>query len=444
VLLVSGWLTVALAATGLFVVALVQANAERELRALLLAHAYNIMGAAEVNAAGELEADPGIRDPHFALPNSGWYWAIVRAEELGTPLVTSASLAGDSVPAAVDPDIPFDSRFQRLVQSQVTEDTEERLEAQVYLGDAETLYTVIVAANRNVVTGAVGDVLRILVLAFLLLIIGTVVVTHLAVRRGLRPLAEAQDAVNAMRAGQQVQLSTDVPKEITPLVEEINALAEANRATLERARHQVGNLAHAMKTPLAAALNEVETVDEPQRERLRQQLGKMREQMSSYLDRAQRGAVREGTSHHTMVLPVVESVNRVLAKLNPEKLFDAKTLDTALAVRCEEDDLAELLGTIVENAARHSKSIVDVEIAAASNSAHLVEIAISDDGAGLDDAAKAKALDRGKRLDSSGTGSGLGLSIVQEIAEDYSGEIHLENSALGGLKVVVFLPRSAP
>lgn len=442
VLLISGWLTLALLGTAVLVMAFVQNTAERELRALLLAHAYNIMGAAEVGKDGSLTANPQISEPRFSRPASGWYWAIVLAQMPQKPVATSASLAGDTIPDILNPDVPFDASFQRIVRSNVSGQLEERLEAQVYLGETETLYTVIVAANRSVVTTSVREIAIMLAMTFSLLVFGTVIVTLFAVRKGLQPLLHVREAVKAMRGGSQVEVTQDVPTEIAPLVDEINALSAANRATLQRARHQVGNLAHAMKTPLAAAFNEVATLEEPKRENLHRQLSRMQSQMTSYLDRAQRGAVRENANHHTVVEPVLNSVIRVLEKLNPDISFDILAENSGLAVRCEGDDLAELLGTIIENAARHAKRRVSATVAVSRESDSLVSITISDDGDGLSGSQKQDVLARGKRLDVSEAGSGLGLSIVQEISEDYFGNLTLGDSETGGLQVNVVLPRS--
>ncbi|MEL6751928.1 MAG: HAMP domain-containing sensor histidine kinase [Pseudomonadota bacterium] len=438
--IIIGWLVIALVATAIIVITLVRTNAERELRSVLLAHAYGIMGAAEIQADGSLTARPQIGDPRFSLPSSGWYWAITTAAEPTVPLANSMSIAGDVLAPPLDDRIPFDARFQRLVRSKVSGEDESRLEAQVYLGDSETLYQVIVAGNRSTVVDAIWDATELLLLAFAALILGTAIVTYLAVRQGLKPLADARNALAAVRSGAEPEMSGTVPAEIAPLVDEINQLARGNRATLERARHQVGNLAHALKTPLSAALNETDRLEPDAAKTIRRQLNSMRAKMNAYLDRARRGARREASRERAAVREAADGVFRVMRKLNPDLTFEFA--GPPLLLRCDSEDLSEILGTVVENAARHARAEVSVSVSPNKEQTGFASIVVEDDGRGLTAEERAIVLKRGERLDEVSEGSGLGLSIIAEIASDYGGTMALDPSALGGLKVTIVLPEA--
>ncbi len=420
----------------LFVV--LQREANSSLRSLLLAHAYNVMGSAVVSADGTISASPEIGDPRFSLPLSGWYWAIARADEPGVSVSNSRSISGDALPVPNGADAAFDDTFQRYWRVDTASGAGQQLDAQVFLGENGDLYQISVGAAVADLESARNELLRLIAAIFLLLLASTLVATWFAVRSGLRPLTNASEALAAMRAGEQVVLHGPLPPEIAPLAEEINALALANRATMERARHQVGNLAHALKTPLSAALNDARNLEGGAP--IVGQLQSIQGQIASYLERARRGARREGIGHRTAVNDVVDGLTKVMRKLHPQLTFSSSGHVDVL-VSCERDDLQESIGNLLDNAARFARHAVRITVRVDDTETGYALIVIEDDGKGLSDEERERALQRGKRIDEASAGSGLGLSIVNDMAQDYGGEFTLTRSEdLGGLRCVVRLP----
>jgi signal transduction histidine kinase len=112
-----------------------------------------------------------------------------------------------------------------------------------------------------------------------------------------------------------------------------------------------------------------------------------------------------------------------------------------LAFLGERQDLLEIVGNVLENACKWSRSRVRVRAAPTDRVDRLL-LRVEDDGPGLPEERRAEVMKRGARLDESSPGSGLGLSIVDELARAYGGEVRLGASAMGGLKVEVDLPRA--
>jgi signal transduction histidine kinase len=226
---------------------------------------------------------------------------------------------------------------------------------------------------------------------------------------------------------------------LAPLAGELNALLSHNQAVVERARTQVGNLAHALKTPISVVLNESRARTGPYAGLVMRQTETMARQVEHYLKRASAAARAETLGARTPVGPVIDDVSRTLARLY--KADGVKVLaqvPEGLVFRGEREDLEDLIGNLAENACKYGGGLV--EISAAATAPNMFDIIIDDDGEGLDDAEAVSALKRGARLDESLPGSGLGLSICEELARAYGGELHLERSPLGGLRAKLSLP----
>jgi len=269
--------------------------------------------------------------------------------------------------------------------------------------------------------------------------------TALAVRYGLRPLRELRRGVASIRRGEAVRIGGQFPEDVAPLAEEINLLLDSNREVVERTRTQVGNLAHALKTPLSVIVNEAASGNPKFAEKVREQAGVMTRQVSFYLDRARAAARASSASASTEFRPVVDGLVRTFEKVYRDRdlVFEIDGLD-AVRFRGESQDLNDLIGNLLDNAGKWAHSRVRIsaerETEAAVAARPFFVARIDDDGAGLDPAARDAALERGRRLDESRPGSGLGLSIVVDIAAAYGGSLKLEDSPLGGLRASLRLP----
>jgi signal transduction histidine kinase len=206
-----------------------------------------------------------------------------------------------------------------------------------------------------------------------------------------------------------------------------------------RARTQVGNLAHALKTPISVVLNESRARTGPYAGLVVRQTETMARQVEHYLKRASAAARAETLGARTQVAGVVDDVSRTLGRLyKADGVKVTAEFPDNLVFRGEREDLEDLVGNLAENACKYGGGLVEISVAALGTSQF--EIVFDDDGEGLNDAEAVSALKRGARLDESLPGSGLGLSICEELARAYGGELHLERSQLGGLRARLVLP----
>ena len=226
----------------------------------------------------------------------------------------------------------------------------------------------------------------------------------------------------------------------------MNLLLDANREILERARTQVGNLAHALKTPLSVIINEAADPTPELTARVSEQAQIMREQMDYYLNRARAAALAGTLGAATEVGPVLQALARTFGKIYRDKelALEVGAVD-GLRFRGERQDLEEMAGNLVDNACKWARSRVEIRADLSEEKGRSVlRIAVDDDGPGLPADAREEAMKRGRRLDETKPGSGLGLSIVSELAAIYGGTLTLGPSGLGGTRAELSLAGDLP
>jgi len=298
----------------------------------------------------------------------------------------------------------------------------------------------LVAEDRSPIDATIRTFETSVALALLVLLAMLIAGVVLQVRVGLRPLFQLQREVASVRTGKADQVAGDYPAELEPLASELNALVAHNQEVVERQRTHVGNLAHALKTPLSVMSAEAQATPGPLADIVRRQADVMREQVDHHLRRARASARQQGGGERTEVAPLLEELALTL-----ERIFRDKGVEVDW--RCPDDlffhgerqDLLELAGNVMENACKWCKA--RVRVVAQSQSSGELSLAVEDDGPGLAAADRQQVLQRGERLDETAPGSGLGLSIVDELARAYGGGVALADSAMGGLKVTLTLPR---
>ena len=278
--------------------------------------------------------------------------------------------------------------------------------------------------------------------AFALLGAGLIAAVVIQVRVGLRPLFELQREVAAVRRGAADRVAGAYPTELTPLAEELNALMAHNQEVVERQRTHVGNLAHALKTPISVMITESAQRPGPLAEVVTRQADVMRRQVDHHLRRARAAARTQGQGERTSVAEVVDELARTLERIFQEKgvVIDWDA-DEDLYFLGERQDLLEMIGNAMENAGKWCKGKVKVRAAALGR--ERLRLTVEDDGPGLPPDQREEVLRRGARLDENAPGSGLGLSIIDELARAYRGSLQLSDSPLGGLKLAIDLPRAA-
>ena len=382
---------------------------------------------------------------NFDLPLSGWYWQYARLNTPKPEIHSSRSLWDASLPRLPE-SIP--ARDDGTRSGYVTGPEDHRLrmiERTVDYGE-DVRYLVTVAVDSHEVDEQTREFNRTIIVTFVTLGAVLLLTTMFQVRFGLAPLKRISEALAAIRAGTAERLQGQFPVEIAPLARETNALLEANREIVERARTHVGNLAHALKTPLSVVLNEVAgRADDVLAAKVTEQANIMREQIAHHLERARIAARLKVVGSITEVVPVVIALTRTMEKIHQQRgiVID---LDAANAVRFrgEQQDLEEMIGNLVDNACKWAQMRVSVEVLGertdAATPPPVVRIVVDDDGPGLNPAEREEVARRGRRLDETKPGSGLGLSIVLELATLYGGSLQLGTAPIGGLRAELVLP----
>jgi signal transduction histidine kinase len=381
-------------------------------------------------------------EPLFELPLSGWYWQITPLDGTKAEVRGSRSLWDTKLPRLRDEDATTSADGTR--HGYAVDPEQQRLrviERVVDLGD-EGRYLIAVAGETLELEDEMRAFDRALLATFGTLAAVLFVITMFQVRFGLAPLKRISDALAAIRAGTAERLEGQFPVEIAPLARETNALIDANREIVERARTHVGNLAHALKTPLSVIVNEAAGRDDPLAAKVTEQANIMRDQVARHLERARLAAGLKVVGGVTSVVPVVSALIRTMEKIHQGRGI-AIDLDAPVEVRFrgERQDLEEMVGNLVDNACKWAQMRVSVEVVAERRDiGPAARIIIDDDGPGLNPAQRDQVARRGRRLDESKPGSGLGLSIVLELAALYGGSLQLGNAPIGGLRVELVLP----
>lgn len=381
-------------------------------------------------------------EPRFDLPLSGWYWQVKRVGSDPPELRTSKSLFGGQLPGLAEAGVK--PGIGELREGYLTGPDERALrvvERVVDLGE-DGRFRVAVAAPADEIETAIRRFGFSLTVTFALLGGALVLSSLLQLKFGLAPLARLRRAIGDVRRGNAQHIAGDYPPDIAPLAGELNLLIDANREILGRARTHVGNLAHALKTPLSVVVNEADSAGGPLADKMREQAGIMRDQINYYLDRARAAALAGTLGTFTDVTSVIEGLVRALSKIYGARALDiAWTASDGTRFRGERQDLEDMIGNLADNACKWAVTRLAITVEP-ENGAETpsVRIVVDDDGPGLPAAARVAVVQRGMRLDESKPGSGLGLSIVADLAELYGGELTFSDSPLGGLRAVLRLP----
>lgn len=430
-LIAAAWITLLLAGGGFaldrVLAAAVTQNFDDQLEYVMTA----LIVSSEIGPEGEVVFTREAADQRFLEPNSGLYWQVSAP---GREPFPSRSLWDRQLAYGT----PHRDRGVHSYDSRQFPDERLRVvERDVKLPGSDVRWRFQVAQSRNGLDAQISVLRRTLVRSFALLAVGLIVLAGLQTFYGLRPLRKVRDEIARMRAGQSSRVSDAMPDEVQPMVEELNALIEHNERQAEEARRHAGNLAHALKTPLTVIMNAATANADDLGDTVVREARTMRRQVDHHLARA-RAVGRRGSAHSRAdVWPSVQSVERAVARLYRHVRIDVDG-PRDLAVHVERQDLDEMLGNLIENAAKYGGGSVFVTVGA---QAGFVELLVEDDGTGIPEEERTRIFDRGVRLDTGKPGTGLGLAIVRDVAEIYGGTVALEESEdLGGLLVRLRLP----
>jgi signal transduction histidine kinase len=441
----TAWTVVILIITGIALSTLYRHAVERAFDRRLDVYLRTLVAAVASPEESGDKFPQSIGEPLFELPLSGWYWQVTRLDTK-TPEVHSSRSLWDANLPRLPPDKTSTDTEYRQGYAPGPEDQDLRLvERNIDLG-ADGRYLIAVAGDASEIDDETNSFDRAIMITFTALTMALLLTTALQVRFGLAPLARISESLAAIRSGRAERLQGEFPVEIAPLARETNALIDANREIVERARTHVGNLAHALKTPISVIVNEASArAGEPFALKVLEQTDIMRDQVARQLERA-RLAARSGVARALVdVPPVVTALARTMEKLHRDReiAIDVDVPEHA-RFRGEQQDLEEMVGNLVDNGCKWAQSRVAIEVltdhAETDDEKGRVRIIVDDDGPGLSPAEREQVALRGQRLDESKPGSGLGLSIVVELARLYGGGLTLGTAPIGGLRAELALP----
>jgi signal transduction histidine kinase len=416
-------------------------NFDARLRAVLDSLSANVFPGED----GSPQLTGNMADIRFTLPESGWSWQIIPPDAKQKPLLSPALL---QTPLEIDAALLGERDMDRITSFGFRNDAGQQLRAmeqRVTFKDFEGEYSFLVTGNFDELRAEVKAFTNALYIALGVLGLGLLGAILFQVRYAMRPMLALQQKLNDIRGGKVEMLEGDFPTEMQPVADEMNLLIQSNFEIIDRARMQVGNLAHALKTPISVLTNEARETPGPLADKVKEQIGVMREQVNMYLDRARRAARAQTIGAATDVDPVLQALARTLQRINMDKGVQiAVSTQAGLRFRGERQDLEEIVGNLMDNACKWSKGKVEVRATSLTvkgdDGRPRMLIEVDDDGPGLPKEKWADALKRGQRLDESKPGSGLGLNIVTETTAMYNGKVELDAANLGGLRVKLTLP----
>jgi len=388
--------------------------------------------AAEIDGEGEVRLTRGLADQRFLEPGSGLYFQVsgggfdpFRSQSLWDRRLRTAAAHRNEEAHRYDSD-EFADEPLRVV------------ERDVIVPGSPVRWRFQIAQARDEAAAQIASLRRTLVRSFGVLGLGLVILAALQALYGLWPLRQVRRTLAAIRSGEKSRIDERYPSEIEPMTDELNALLAHNERQAEEARRHAGNLAHALKTPLTVITNAATAGDPDLADTVCREARTMRRQVDHHLARARAIGRRASAQARSEVWPSVEATARAV-----DRLYEGVTIDVAgekaAVVRVERQDVDELVGNLIENAAKYGGGRVFVTVCPVIG--EYVEILVEDDGRGIPEGERVTIFDRGARLDTDKPGTGLGLAIVRDVAEIYGGTVTLEESEdLGGLLARLRLP----
>lgn len=434
------WIVGALAVGGWVLTNHFRGHVENSFDFGLARHVEEVLTYIEV-ADGQVQLLQRPTDPAYLRPLSGWYWEVAAG---GRVIERSRSLWDEVLPAP--PRVP--ARGESIGYFQVgPRDERLRVLAATYsLPGHDEEVTIFFTGPASVIENASEEFRETLVMSSVLLGAGLIFAVVLQVILGLRPLKILRNRLAQVHEGEAERLTGSYPSEVEPLVADLNQLLEHNAEVIARARTHAGNLAHALKTPLAVLGNEADRMDGETADTIKEQIQVMNELVTRHLARARAAGGLGVPGLKADVGDIAAGLKRTLQRIyqhKPHKSGDGVGVSIALVsvrgrlVVGDRQDVEEMLGNLMDNACKWADTRVRVKADVVGRD---VVISVDDDGPGVPAEQRAEVLGRGKRLDEATPGSGLGLSIVLELAELYHGSLELGESDLGGLSVRLALP----
>jgi two-component system sensor histidine kinase PhoQ len=397
---------------------------------------YALLGNAEITDDGNFKLAPRVLpEADLTRPDSGLYALVLDAE--GNTVWRSPSLLDsielDSLPAVGE------WQFMRVYPKNATLITLSFGFRWVTEAGKDYRYTLVVAEDARPFAKQMKRFRGVLWALLSASALALLIVELLILRWGLSPLRRLARNLATVQSHENRRIEGHYPDEIQPLVSNLNTMLANDEARLVRYRNALGDLAHSLKTPMAVLRNlaEDEHLSESQRKPLRNQLAQMNDILDYQLQKAA-AAGKRSLAAPLAIAPVAEKLARALTKVYAEQgtRFQVHIAGQVRA-RIDEGDLTELLGTLMDNAAKYGDGEVDVRAEIRDDQLYLE---IDDNGHGFGIEATEHLLERGVRADTSREGQGLGLAVAAEIVHSYTGTMSLTRCEAGGARVQIALP----
>ncbi len=427
-------ISIALGIAGFGLTELFRRHVERRVDSELNVYLNQLVSGIARTPAGDLAVAHRPPDPRFEAPLSGLYWQIDATP--GGKVLRSRSLWDNVLDLPAETNINDEVHRREIVGPHRAKLylLQRYIELPAELGGQRVLIAVALQAEevRNSIRNFAIDLLP------FLLLIGALLAAAfwLQVSIGLRPLAAIRGKLSAIRTGTAQRLGNGFPDEVQPLAAEIDDLLDARDLAIEKAKGRAADLAHGLKTPLQVLNVEIDRLKSKGEAGIASDIASLAEAMRRYVDHelARARIAYAAKDASTDVASVIDRVVRV-AERTPEgqKVVWQKNTPQTLMASIHGDDLAEVLGNLTENAARHARKQVSIS-ARADNG--VVVVTVADDGPGIAEEHQADAMVRGRSLDTRKNGTGLGLAIVADILEAWHGSLTLDNGAPGLIATV--------
>lgn len=432
------WTVAGIAIAGFSISALFRTHVTELINAELIGHLDELERLLTRSSEGQLTLARGLSDPRFSQTRAGFYWQVSGP---GGFVLQSSSLE----PPHHLPSPPPGSNRQLIRSVETGPFGEEMITYGRPWEQPGSGYVIQVGADQRLVDDVLAHFNRALMLSLGALAIALIGAGALQIWFGLKPLRRLRYALGEIRAGKAATLPRDFPSEVRPLVDDLNALIDANTQIVRRARAQAANLAHGLKTPLAILADEARRLlargDTEGAAVLAQQSERMQRQIDFQLARARAAANAGLPGVITPVAPALEAITAAMRRLYAERaLAIINETEEGLIAAVDPNDLNEMVANLVDNACKWARSRISIT-ASRNPSAGQLFIAVVDDGPGIPPDALNRAFAPGERLDEAQPGSGLGLAIVRDLAMLHGGSVELSAAnGNGGLRAELRLP----
>ncbi|XSG82120.1 MAG: sensor histidine kinase [Methyloligella sp. ZOD6] len=429
------WIVIGMIGAGVTLSAVFKHHVTAQFYDELYVHLAELQRLSEYRQDGSLQLQRPLSDPRYDVPLSGFYWEIQKKDKV---LARSESLEGPPLR------LPSDTRQDVGVHTHTIEGPTGPLivaEKTVWNNPGAAPDRFIIGTDQRQLDAVVASFNMTLAVALALFGLSLIAAATLLILYALKPLRQLRTALFDVRHGKAKQLSGKFPAEVVPLVDDLNTLLTSTAELIQRARTQAGNMAHGLKTPLAVITDEAYRLEDQGQTQASSTILNESRKMQAHIDyqiaRARAVAMRSTpgvvADARKGALEVASALGRLYAA--NEIRIDVDVPEGAL-LACDPADLNEMLANLVDNACKHAESTVRIGWIDGAAAA----LTVDDDGPGLPPEAREVVFNIGERWDSRLPGSGLGLGIVRDLARLYGGDVRLEESSLGGVRVELVLP----